>query len=64
MNSYDLVPCKVTKDFIKIIFNPSNNESFIILNKQSIVFCEIKAIYDVSEEEDQSKIVRYQIETK
>jgi len=61
--NYDMVPCKVTKDFIKVIFHPANNETFIIINKQSVVYCEVKAIYDVSEEE-QTKVVRYQIETK
>jgi len=58
-----MVPCKVTKDFIKIVFHPANNETFVIINKQSVVYCEIKAIYDVAEEE-QTKVVRYQIETK
>ena len=58
-----MVPCKITKDFIKVIFHPSNNETFVIINKQSVVYCEVKAIYDISEEE-QAKVVRYQVETK
>lgn len=58
-----MVPCKVSKDFIKVVFHPSNNEAFILLNKTSIVYCEVKAIYDVAEGEP-TKIVRYQVETK
>ena len=61
--SYDMVPCKITKDFIKVVFHPANNETFVIINKQSVVYCEIKPIYDIAEEE-QTKVVRYQVETK
>ncbi len=60
-----MMPCNVTKDLIKIIFHPSNNESLIILNKTSIVYCEVKAMYDVSEtDNEQTRDVKYQIETK
>lgn len=64
-NRFPMKKFKINKnEFIKAIFNPNDHDSFIILNKTSIQYCEVKAHFDVKAETEEDPQKIYSIESK
>lgn len=60
VKSYKIDP----KEYIKVLFNPFDHNSFIILNKNSLSYCEVKPAWNVQGVEGEVPEKIHQLEVK